>query len=92
MQRTQEATRGNVAKLQASGLAALNLCFYYRLPVLTENAIRAEKCQGLLAFTNADAGEASINLNSYFKDPDDEDDLCVEGRYGLFYHFTNVDA
>ncbi len=25
-----------------------------------------------------------ITLNSYFKNPDDENDLCVEGRYGLF--------
>ena len=33
-----------------------------------------------------------ITLNSYFKDPDDENDLCVEGRYGLFYHFINVDT
>lgn len=31
-------------------------------------------------------------LNSYFKDPDDENDLCVEGMYGLFYHFINVDT
>ncbi len=33
-----------------------------------------------------------ITLNSYFKDPDDENDLCVEGKYGLFYHFINVDT
>ena len=33
-----------------------------------------------------------ITLNSYYKDPNDENDFCVEGRYGLFYHFVNVDT
>ena len=31
-------------------------------------------------------------LNSYYKDPDDDTDFCVEGRKGLFYHFVNVDT
>jgi len=33
-----------------------------------------------------------ITLNSYYKNPDDENDFCVEGKYGLFYHFINVDT
>jgi len=33
-----------------------------------------------------------VTLNSYFKDPADEDDFCVEGKYGLFFHFINVDT
>jgi hypothetical protein len=33
-----------------------------------------------------------ITLNSYYKNPDDENDLCVEGKYGLFYHFIDVDT
>ncbi|MCD6202188.1 MAG: hypothetical protein J7K46_10320 [Bacteroidales bacterium] len=33
-----------------------------------------------------------ITLNSFYKDPNDEKDFCVEGRYGLFYHFINVDT
>ncbi len=31
-------------------------------------------------------------LHSYYKDPADEDDFCVEGKYGLFFHFINVDT
>ena len=33
-----------------------------------------------------------VTLNSYFKDPADENDFCVEGKYGLFFHFINVDT
>ena len=33
-----------------------------------------------------------VTLNSYWKDPTDENDFCVEGKYGLFYHFINVDT
>ena len=31
-----------------------------------------------------------ITLNSYYKNPDDATDLCVEGKYGLFYHFVDT--
>jgi len=31
-------------------------------------------------------------LNSYYKDPEDINDFCVEGNEGLFYHFVNVDT
>lgn len=31
-----------------------------------------------------------ITLNSYYKDPNDENDLCVEGKFGLFYHFVDA--
>ena len=33
-----------------------------------------------------------VTLNSYFKDPGDENDFAVEGKYGLFFHFINVDT
>lgn len=33
-----------------------------------------------------------IILNSYYKAPDDENDFCEEGKYGLFYHFIDVDT
>lgn len=33
-----------------------------------------------------------ITLNSYYKDPNNPNDFCVEGKYGLFYHFINVDT
>ncbi len=33
-----------------------------------------------------------VTLNSYFKDPADENDFGVEGKYGLFFHFINVDT
>ncbi len=33
-----------------------------------------------------------VTLNSYFDDPEVEDDFCVEGKYGLFFHFINVDT
>jgi hypothetical protein len=33
-----------------------------------------------------------LTLNSYFKDPADENDFCVEGKYGLFFHFIDVDT
>lgn len=33
-----------------------------------------------------------ITLNSYYKNPDNPNDFCVEGKYGLFYHFINVDT
>jgi len=33
-----------------------------------------------------------ITLNSYYKNPNDKNDLCVEGKYGLFYHFIHFDS
>ena len=33
-----------------------------------------------------------ITLNSYYKDPDNADDLCVEGKYGLFFHFVDTNT
>lgn len=33
-----------------------------------------------------------IMLNSYYKDPLNAEDLCVEGKYGLFYHFINTNT
>lgn len=31
-----------------------------------------------------------VTLNSYYKDPTKKNDFCVEGKYGLFYHFIDV--
>lgn len=31
-------------------------------------------------------------LHSYYKDPNGSNDLCVEGIYGFFYHFINVET
>lgn len=33
-----------------------------------------------------------ITLNSYHKDPNNINDFCVEGLYGFFYHFINVET
>ncbi|MEC3905719.1 glucoamylase family protein [Tamlana sp. 2201CG12-4] len=33
-----------------------------------------------------------LTLNSYYKDPNNPDDFCVEGKYGFFYHFFNIDT
>jgi hypothetical protein len=33
-----------------------------------------------------------VTLNSYFKNPADENDFCVEGKDGLFFHFVDVDT
>ncbi|MGA1867477.1 MAG: glucoamylase family protein [bacterium] len=29
-------------------------------------------------------------LNSFYDDPDDPNDFCVEGTHGLFWHFVNI--
>ncbi len=33
-----------------------------------------------------------LTLNSFYKDPNNPTDFCVEGRYGFFYHFFNIDT
>ena len=33
-----------------------------------------------------------ITLNSFYDDPNDVNDLCVEGKYGLFYHFIHTNT
>ena len=33
-----------------------------------------------------------ITLNSYYKDPKNSNDFCVEGIHGFFYHFINVET
>lgn len=33
-----------------------------------------------------------LTLNSYYDDPNDPNDLHVEGKYGMFYHFIYIDS
>ncbi len=33
-----------------------------------------------------------LTLNSYYNDPNGSNDFCVDGKYGLFYHFINIDT
>ncbi|MCD6201686.1 MAG: hypothetical protein J7K46_07750, partial [Bacteroidales bacterium] len=57
---------------------------------------------GLSAFCIADArgwvdhqevyDRVLKTLNSFYKGPDDEDDICVEGTHGLFYHFVEMNT
>lgn len=57
---------------------------------------------GLSAFCIADArgwenhqeiyNRVLTVLNSFYKDPNNEKDFCVEGTHGFFYHFVNMDT
>ncbi|MHB1178837.1 MAG: glucoamylase family protein, partial [Daejeonella sp.] len=57
---------------------------------------------GLSAFCIADArgwenhqevyNRVLTVLNSFYKDPNNENDFCVEGTHGFFYHFVNMDT